>query len=255
MPTIMISSLLSLALLINLDAPCLAKADGFLSRQMKTPRVKDAMDRRAGEIQAHFLNAGASWPPRDLFVRAFKHERLIEVWAQRRHGSTQTLIWSWPICAKSGVLGPKRMEGDGQIPEGIYRITRFNPRSRFHLSLGLNYPNARDRARAQGEDPGSDIFIHGSCVSIGCLAIEDDPAERLYVAAVMARQAGQRHIPVHLFPCRFGAATCDTHLAQGEGVFDAHRELWGELRGIHQAFERTKRAPKVSVNSHGYTLR
>ena len=60
-------------------------------------------------------------------------------------------------------VGHKEIEGDGKTPEGLYMIDRRNPNSRFHLSLGISYPNEEDRARAAelGEKPGGDIFIHG----------------------------------------------------------------------------------------------
>jgi len=59
--------------------------------------------------------------------------------------------------------GDKREQGDGKTPEGRYFINRRNPNSEFHLSLGINYPNAQDmvRARKSGKNPGGDIFIHG----------------------------------------------------------------------------------------------
>lgn len=59
--------------------------------------------------------------------------------------------------------GHKRYRGDGRTPEGIYRIDRRNPRSAFHLSLGISYPSASEIAVAQkeGRDPGDNIFIHG----------------------------------------------------------------------------------------------
>lgn len=60
-------------------------------------------------------------------------------------------------------VGHKQFEGDGKTPEGDYIIDRRNPNSRFHLSLGISYPSARDvaYARAMGKDPGGEIFIHG----------------------------------------------------------------------------------------------
>ncbi|MEP4196304.1 MAG: L,D-transpeptidase family protein [Aliishimia sp.] len=60
-------------------------------------------------------------------------------------------------------IGDKKFEGDGKTPEGEYLIDRRNPNSRFHLSLGINYPSAQDvaEARAIGKDPGGEIFIHG----------------------------------------------------------------------------------------------
>jgi murein L,D-transpeptidase YafK len=70
----------------------------------------------------------------------------------------------------SGKAGPKLREGDGQVPEGIYRIDGLNPNSSYHLSLKLNYPNDFDleQARTEGRtELGGDIFIHGKAVSIG----------------------------------------------------------------------------------------
>ena len=59
--------------------------------------------------------------------------------------------------------GHKYDEGDGRTPEGTYLIDRRNPNSKFHLSIGISYPNAVDRAQASrsGKSPGGDIFIHG----------------------------------------------------------------------------------------------
>lgn len=59
--------------------------------------------------------------------------------------------------------GHKKIEGDGKTPEGKYFIDRKNPNSKFHLSLGISYPNAHDKAHAAklGKSPGGDIFIHG----------------------------------------------------------------------------------------------
>ena len=59
--------------------------------------------------------------------------------------------------------GHKERRGDGRTPEGRYHVDRRNPDSSFFLSVGLDYPNAADRAYARelGVDPGGDIFIHG----------------------------------------------------------------------------------------------
>ena len=88
-------------------------------------------------------------------------------------------------------IGDKFFEGDGRTPEGYYTIDRRNPNSRFHLSLGISYPNARDieEARAMGKDPGGDIFIHGESNPLklgnndwtwGCIAVPNDQMEDIY---------------------------------------------------------------------------
>ncbi|MGH1576079.1 L,D-transpeptidase family protein [Planktotalea sp.] len=85
----------------------------------------------------------------------------------------------------------KREEGDGRTPEGEYIIDRRNPNSKFHLSLGIDYPNAQDvaKARAAGVSPGGDIFIHGRPSiyasggrdwTAGCIAVTNKEMERIY---------------------------------------------------------------------------
>ncbi|MEL7211220.1 MAG: L,D-transpeptidase family protein [Pseudomonadota bacterium] len=87
--------------------------------------------------------------------------------------------------------GDKKIEGDGKTPEGNYTIDRRNPNSRFHLSIGIDYPNAEDRLEAflLGEKPGGDIFIHGRGPDIknpksdwtwGCIAVTDREMEDIY---------------------------------------------------------------------------
>ncbi|HSA60443.1 MAG TPA: L,D-transpeptidase family protein, partial [bacterium] len=96
--------------------------------------------------------------------------------------------------------GPKLREGDGQVPEGVYGVNALNPNSLFHLSIRLNYPNADDRARAREDgraNLGGDIMIHGSAVSIGCLAVGDEAAEELFVIAALT---GLENVKVILSP-------------------------------------------------------
>lgn len=90
--------------------------------------------------------------------------------------------------------GHKNQEGDGRTPEGLYWIDRKNPRSAFHLSLGINYPNRQDMAfaMARGVQPGGDIFIHGEPVrarkgraadwTAGCIAVTNAEIEQIYAA-------------------------------------------------------------------------
>lgn len=111
-------------------------------------------------------------------------------------------VCTYPFCASSGILGPKRKEGDRQIPEGIYYINHFNPVSNFHLSLGINYPNPSDKILSDPAQPGESFYIHGNCVTIGCIPISDDKIKELYILAVEAYNNGQVKIPVHIFPDR-----------------------------------------------------
>ncbi|MBL4673325.1 MAG: L,D-transpeptidase family protein [Arenicella sp.] len=134
------------------------------------------------ELSPLFTKAGVNYPPSELALVAFKDTNVLEVWAANE-GADKALIKSYPIKAASGRPGPKLREGDRQVPEGIYKIIAFNPNSSYHLSMKLNYPNAYDlmHAKTEGrEQPGTNIFIHGRAVSIGCLAMGDPAIEQLF---------------------------------------------------------------------------
>ena len=104
--------------------------------------------------------------------------------------SGETVVKSYRIRLGGNPIGHKQFEGDGKTPEGAYYITHKNPKSSFHLSLGISYPNATDRASAaeQGKSPGGDIFIHGGPKdrpkgkdwTAGCIAVTDKQIEEIY---------------------------------------------------------------------------
>ena len=91
------------------------------------------------------------------FVLIEKAERRLTLW---RDGA---LLKSYAIGLGFSPEGDKSREGDGRTPEGRYRVDRRNAQSSFTLSLGINYPRPDQRAaaRAEGRNPGGDIFIHG----------------------------------------------------------------------------------------------
>lgn len=106
------------------------------------------------------------------------------------------LTRTYPMSLGFAPTGDKVRQGDGKTPEGLFRIDRKNAQSRFHLSLGLDYPHADDvaRARAGGYSPGGDIFIHGQPDGIsgfqristdwteGCIAVNNRFMEELFAA-------------------------------------------------------------------------
>jgi murein L,D-transpeptidase YafK len=224
-------------------------APGFLEDQRVYPRFRTAEKNCAELVAALFSAKGLAARRSDVFIRVFKEEAAVELWA--RSGSTDTfaLVRTYEICASSGRLGPKRRQGDGQVPEGVYRVSGFNPTSAFHMSLRLNYPNASDAVLGEKGQLGGDIFIHGNCVTIGCVPIQDEFIEQLYLVCVYARDRGQKEIPVHVFPTRMDQtgmamlrrASRDTTL-QG---------FWSDLRQVYDAFERTHRVPTVTVGRDG----
>lgn len=131
-----------------------------------------------------------------LFI-AYKEEKELQLFAKKIAYTEYRKIKTYPICKQSGILGPKKAEGDLQVPEGFYHIDRFNPLSKYYLSLGINYPNAVDQNRGY---TGSDIFIHGKCETKGCLPMTDDLIKEIYLYAVWSNACGQQQIPVYIFP-------------------------------------------------------
>jgi len=141
---------------------------------------------------------GLYYPPPQLALLAFKRERRLEIWG--RQNGPWVPIDAMPVLAASGVPGPKLREGDGQVPEGFYRIVAFNPNSRYHLSLMLDYPNADDLIEGERDgrtDLGGEIFVHGGARSIGCLAVGDYAIESLFV---LVADVGIENVQVIIAP-------------------------------------------------------
>jgi len=152
---------------------------------------------------------------------------------------------------QSGSMGPKRMEGDYQVPEGFYHINEFNPNSNYHLSLGINYPNTSDRILSDSLRPGSAIYIHGNCVSTGCIAISDEPIEELYVIASAAKISGQEFIPVHIFPVKYNNRNSLDYLNATikENIY--LQKFNKNIREVFDYFEINKQLPIILVNKRG----
>jgi len=191
----------------------------------------------------------------EIYLRAFKLEEELQVWAKNISDDSFTFIKSYNFCTNSGKLGPKRREGDLQIPEGSYHINRFNPQSRFYLSLGLNYPNTSDLYFADKTRPGSDIFIHGACVSLGCIAITDDKIKELYTLASQAQSNGQTMIRTDIFPIQFDNEISVTQLHE-LADYQSNKAFWENLEEVFFDFENTKKLREIQVNEKGrYELR
>ncbi len=225
--------------------------ESFKDKQMRYPRVRTAYSEKFEALRSGIDTLGIE--DFDLFIRAFKSEALLEVWIKDKEVEQYQLFREYEICRSSGYPGPKRRQGDFQVPEGFYHINVFNPYSNFYLSLGINYPNRSDRILGDPDNPGGDIYIHGSCVTIGCIPLTNDIIKELYVLAVEARTNGQEKIPVHIFPTRLNAGSLETvHNLAGRD-----QELinfWMELKEGFDYFEANKTLPDITVNASGTYL-
>lgn len=239
------------AALAPVPAPALPTESGFALEQLRNERVHGARVETRFEIKRLFHEAGIRYPAAEIFLRIFKRERSLELWVRPESTDEFVLLKTYAICALAGELGPKRMLGDTQVPEGFYQIDFFNPASDFHLSLHLDYPNRYDRMSAiDGVSLGGEIFIHGGCNSEGCLALTDDGIKELYWVAVEARAVGQERIPVHIFPARLGTEDLGL-LKNAFSDQPALGEFWESLKPGYDYFEEHRRMPTVTVDATG----
>lgn len=223
---------------------------GFKDQQLANARVKAAFIQKEPLLKQAFAGKKLAYPPKAIFIRIFKREQRLEVWSRADTGQAYVHVKDYPICASSGDLGPKRRMGDCQVPEGFYRINHFNPFSNFHLSLGVDYPNASDRYFSRGHNPGGSVYLHGNCVTIGCVPIGDEGIKELYPLAVEARDYGQERIPVHIFPAVLDSAGFSALKAEF-GTDPALLGFWANLKQGYDYFESSRRLPAVSIDARG----
>ncbi len=138
-----------------------------------------------------------------LTIKVLKSKKILQVFQE------QTLAFEFPIGIGKNEIGHKKTRSDLRTPEGEYKICVKNDQSKFHLSLGLNYPNLNDAKNgliaghitseefksileAQNTHGGSDwstplggaIYIHGGLEdknwSEGCVRMFNKDIETIY---------------------------------------------------------------------------
>jgi murein L,D-transpeptidase YafK len=223
--------------------------DSFKKQQLKYTTVRTAYNEKWTGIKDKLVKAGVDTNGFNIFIRVFKQEAKLEVWAKSTNIAQYKLVETYPICRSSGGLGPKRRQGDGQVPEGFYQVESFNPQSEFYMALRVNYPNKADLLKATTGDPGGDIMIHGNCVTIGCMPLTDDKIKEVYVMAVEARNNGQQTIPIHIFPTQLN----EQGMKQLKGITSDTTKInfWNNLQSGYAYFETNKLIPKISVTKKG----
>ncbi|UKT62576.1 L,D-transpeptidase family protein [Pedobacter mucosus] len=241
--------LISLTFFLFLSIMVNAQSD-FKASQIKFERVENAYTEKWGSLKKSIKAAGYK-NDFSMVINAYKTEGKLEIWLKNKSKRSYSLFKIYDFCAHSGTLGPKIIEGDGQTPEGFYYINVFNPLSSFHLSLGLNYPNSVDSART-GKDkkPGGDIYIHGNCVTVGCIPLTDEMIKEVYILAVESRNSGQDKIPVNIFPFKMTNGNMKKHLVQ----FPSQKGFWQTLQQGYRSFEKNGNMAKILEVNGNYLI-
>lgn len=198
-----IAALLAVCAILWDPAAMLEKIKSRYGVKMNPPAETDLNAARAR--LAPLLPPGAALPLPDARVEIDKQARRATLFSADRQIKTYTIVLG------GSPTGHKRAEGDGRTPEGDYRICTRNAQSRFHLFLGLNYPNTVDAQAAAGagsisqelslalaaaesrQSPpnwktplGGEIGLHGGGTgrdwTAGCIAFGNDAIEEIWVA-------------------------------------------------------------------------
>ena len=185
-------------------------------------------------------------PSSPILMRIYKTENKLEVWKKKTAGR-YALLETYEICKWSGKLGPKFKEGDRQAPEGFYNVGvhQLNPKSDYHLSFNIGYPNTFDRAHGR---TGSHLMVHGACSSAGCYSMNDEQVEEIYSLARDALKGGQKYFQVQAYPFRMTAGNL------AKQVTNPHFEFWKSLKEGYDHFEITNFPPKVDVCDKRYVF-
>lgn len=225
-------------------------SENFLDEQKRYKRVREAIQEKEEKLKTLLATHDLKLTAVEIVLVAFKDEGELQVHAKSRGANKYKLLKTYPICRKSGELGPKRKQGDLQVPEGFYHIDRYNPASSYHLSLGINYPNSSDRIKSKATNLGGDIFIHGECVTIGCLPMTNDKIKEIYLLSIYAHNYGQKEIPVYIFPFKMTEMKFEYKKIQ----YGNNKELvdfWKNLKIGYDLFVSNHKTLDFSIDSNG----
>jgi len=185
-------------------------------------------------------------PSSPTLIRTYKKEAELEIWKMKSNGE-YALLKTYPMCRWSGQLGPKKREGDMQVPEGFYSIApgQMNPNSHYYLAFNVGYPNAYDRAYGR---TGGNVMVHGVCSSAGCFSMTDEQVADIYAIARDSFAGGQREIQLQSYPFHMTAEN------MAKFRLDPNIAFWKNLKDGSDHFEVTKTEPSVLVCGKHYVF-
>ena len=226
------------------------KYEDFISEQKKYKKVRTAYQEKEKYLTKKLADNNLSLQNLNILMVAYKDEGELEIYVKAKTATSYQKFLTYDICRSSGSLGAKNQQGDYQVPEGFYYINHFNPMSSYFLSLGISYPNQADKKRnptRKIKDLGGAIYLHGSCVTIGCIPITDELIKEVYVLAVQARANGQSKIPIYIFPFRFTKEN-------KEKFYPKYQKLvgfWDNIKIGYEKFEKNKQKLSFQIDVKG----
>jgi murein L,D-transpeptidase YafK len=232
-------------------AGTVAAQDTYLPLKRTSFRMAGALGVREDSLRKEFNAKGLEWPAKYVFIRSFKYDGQLEIWVKNAAAEKYKLFKTYKVCLQSGSLGPKRIQGDYQVPEGFYYINEFNPNSAYHLALGLNYPNTSDKILSDPSRPGNGIYIHGSCVSVGCIPVTNEDIEEIYIIASAAKANGEDFIPVHIFPVRYNKKSSMDFFDNYVKANPSLQKFSMQLKSAFDKFETTHELPIILIDTRG----
>ena len=200
----------------------------------------------SGAMHAALKGIGSA-PGEAMLIRIFKQERQLEVWKRQTATGQFQLLKTYEICAYSGDIGPKFVEGDRQAPEGFYTITPglMNPKSNYHLAFNTGFPNKYDRAHGR---TGSNLMVHGDCSSSGCYAMTDEGISEIYALARETFKGGNPSFQLQIFPFRMTAQNIAANYD------NQHMSFWKNIKEGYDLFEINKAPPTWDVCQGQYVF-
>ena len=218
----------------------------FLKQQLKYPKVRQSYNEKWTTISKDLKAKGVDSANYKVLIRIFKEEKLLEVWLKSKTANKYVHYDNYDICRSSGALGPKRTEGDLQVPEGFYKVNFYNAFSDYYLGMQINYPNQSDLVL--GKKPfGGQIMIHGNCVTIGCIPITDDKIKELYLICLFSKGNGN-YVSVDSYPFKLNLKK----LEASRNVYDkALIDFWFNLKTVYDYFEQKQLTPVIGVDKAG----
>jgi hypothetical protein len=159
-----------------------AYSDETLDSKTVEGRVQETQSDFDQRLAPSLKAAGLSKTPNFVSLLFFKDTKILSLYAGNDKKDMR-FVKNYAVRAASGKPGPKLIEGDRQVPEGLYSIVFLNPNSLYHLSMRVDYPNQFDRAQAKRDgrkNLGGGIMVHGSKYSIGCIALGNDAISEVF---------------------------------------------------------------------------